>query len=132
MYTNSQPRTAVKPPVAYVRIVLAVLVVGSASAVWLFTTVDGPHTAQPRQDIMAESFTSEEVRAVRARSGFDEKAMQLGGVIGVGTGGTDATDSWISVLCVTETACDDARQALGGDVEGVPIRYRVTGVIEAQ
>lgn len=81
---------------------------------------------------MSETYTNEEVKAVRTRTGFDEKAMRLDGVIGVGTGGNSPTESWISVLCTTEAARDSARQVLGTDVEGVPIHYRVTGVIRAQ
>ena len=117
-----------RSPVAYAGIVLTMLVVGGVLATeW--RTAHGP---QPAQETMEETYTTEEVKAVRARTGFDERAMQLGGVIGVGTGGDRPTESWISILCTTQAACDSAQQVLGTDVEGVPIRYRVTGVIRAQ
>ncbi len=80
---------------------------------------------------MDTTYTTEQVKTTRARTGFDDKAMRISGVVGVGTGGS-ASDSWISVLCATEAARDSAQQVLGTDVEGVPIRYRVTGVIRAQ
>lgn len=117
-----------KSRVAYSRIVLTMMVGGSALGA-ACRTADEP---QPAQESMEETFTAEEVKAVRTRTGFDDKAMQLGGVIGVGTGGDRPTDSWISVLCTTEAARDSAVQVLGTDVEGVPIRYVVTGVIRAR
>ena len=131
MYKHNQPRIAVKGPVAYLGMVLMLLVGGSVFEAGC-RTGEGPSAAQSPRQTMDETYTTEEVKAVRARTGFDEKAMQLGGVIGVGTGGTSPTESWISVLCTTEAARDSARQVLGTDVEGVPIRYRVTGTIRAQ
>ena len=95
-------------------------------------TGDGTQPAQSPQKTMDQTYTTEQVKAVRAGTGFDEKAMRLNGVIGVGTGGNSPTESWISVLCTTEAARDSARQVLGTDVEGVPIHYRVTGTIRAQ
>ena len=119
-----------KLPVAHMGIVLMMMVGGNAVGAGC-KTGDGPQPAQSPQETMEETYTTEQVKAVRARTGFDEKAMRLGGVIGVGTGGNSPTESWISVLCATEAACDSARQVLGTDVEGVPIRYRVTGTIRA-
>ena len=131
MDKNTQSRTAVKWPVAYIGIVLMMVVGGSAFGAGC-RTGEGSQPAQSSQETMSETYTNEEVKAVRTRTGFDEKAMRLDGVIGVGTGGNSPTESWISVLCTTEAARDSARQVLGTDVEGVPIHYRVTGVIRAQ
>ena len=118
-------------PVAYTWIVPAVLVGASILAAGCKTD-DGQPPAQPQQVIMDTTYTAGQVKAVRTRTGFDDKAMQTQGVIGVGTGGESPSDSWISVLCKDEAARDSAEQVLGTDVEGVPIRYRVTGVIRAQ
>jgi len=95
-------------------------------------TDDGQPPAQPQQETMETTYTTEQVKAARARTGFDEKAMRLGGVVGVGTGGNGPADSWISVLCKDEAARDSVQQVLGTEVEGIPIRYRVTGTIRAQ
>ena len=57
--------------------------------------------------------------------------MQLQGVVGVGTAG-HKTDSWIRVLCVDEAALGQAQEALGTTIEGVPIRFEVSGVIRAR
>ena len=117
-------------PVAYTWIVPAMLIVGGFFGAGCRTD-DTQAPAQPQQETMEPTYTTEQVKAVRTRTGFDEKAMRIGGVVGVGTGGS-ASDSWISVLCTDEAARDSAEQILGIDVEGIPIRYRVTGVIRAQ
>lgn len=93
---------------------------------------DGRPPPHPQPETMADTHTRDEVKAVRKRSGFDDRAMQLDGVVGVGTGGNSGDDSWISVLCADEAACDSARQMLGEACEGVRIEYRATGVIRAQ
>ncbi len=118
-------------PGAYTWIVLTALIVGGTLGKGCRTDVAPPPT-QPRPEIMEETYTAEHVKTVRARTGFDEKAMQIDGVVGVGTGGNSPADSWISVLCTDEAAHQKALKALGTDVEGVPIRYRVTGTIRAR
>ena len=117
-------------PVAYMWIVLTVLAGGGVLGAGCRTD-DGQPPTQPQQEAMEQTYTTEQVKAARARTGFDEKAMRIGGVVGVGTAGSPS-DSWISVLCTNAAARDSAAQALGTDLEGVPIRYRVTGVIRAQ
>ena len=88
--------------------------------------------AQLQQDVMERRFTTEEVDAVRRRTRFDERAMPMLGVVGVGTGGVSPTDSWIMVMCVDEAVRDSIRQVLGMTAEGVPIRYTVSGVIRPE
>ena len=117
--------------VRYGRIVAVLLVVEGFLAAGCKTD-NGPAPGPHRQQTMDTTYTADHVKAVRARTGFDDKAMQIRGVIGVGTGGESPSDSWISVLCTNEAARDSAQQALGTEIEGVPIRYRVTGVIRAQ
>lgn len=87
---------------------------------------------QPQSEAMEKTYSADDVKAARTRTGFDAQAMRLDGVVGVGTAGNSPDDSWISVLCTDEAALDSARQALGTTLEGIPIRYRTTGVIRAQ
>ena len=100
MYKNHQSRGAVEQPVAYMGIVLTMLAGGVILGAGCRTD-DGQPPAQPRQEAMETTYTPEQVKATRARTGFDEKAMRIGGVVGVGTGGS-VSDSWISVLCANE------------------------------
>jgi hypothetical protein len=71
------------------------------------------------------SYTTSQVNAVRKSSGFDARAMKVNGVVGVGTGG--GTSKSIVVMCKDGLAAQSARKVLGDQLQGISIRYQVTG-----
>jgi len=82
----------------------------------------------PKPAAAALRFTVDQVNAARA-GGFDDRAMRIQGVVGVGTGGRSNNDAWVSIMCADPAAVTRARAALGDALQGIPIRYEVTGVI---
>ena len=78
------------------------------------------------------SFTVDQVNALRARTEFDRRALEIAGIVGIGTGGSSDTDSWINVLCIDDASLRRAQAKLGNSIEGVPIKYEVSGTISTQ
>ena len=75
--------------------------------------------------------TAEQVDAVRSRTGIDNRALDIEGVVGVGTGRGDG-DHRIDIMCADEPSVSRAREVLGDNIDGVMIHYEVTGTVHAQ
>lgn len=78
------------------------------------------------------AFTVDQVNALRVQTDFDRRALEIEGIVGIGTGGNSDTDSWINVLCVDDASLRRAQAKLGTRVEGVPIKFEVSGTISTQ
>ena len=78
-----------------------------------------------------KGLTAEQVDAMRSKTGIDERALDISGVVGVGTGRGDGGHR-IEIMCADEEGVSRARQTLGDSIEGVSIHYQVTGTVHAQ
>jgi len=113
-------------------VLLLVLTIGNT--VGCHSSEDGKQRDADNTDQIATitTFTIDDVNAIRSQTKFDERALDIEGVVGVGSGGSNENHAWINVMCANETCLVRAKRLLGSDIEGVPIRYEISGNIHAQ
>ena len=79
-----------------------------------------------------KTYTIDEIKTLREEHNLDKRLLEVPGVASIGIGGNSAEDAWIQVNCELEDDIVDIQEALGDDLQLLPIRFAVSGKVVAQ
>lgn len=97
--------------------------------------LDEPLVADIEQPVFPDTLmkhTAAQVKEARQKSGIDQQAMAIEGVLSVGISGNSNDDAWIQITVKNDTTAQRASEILGDTLNGIPIKFAFSDTIRAQ